>query len=300
MGNSIDSIKGVELTGIVTLFFSEYAHESGLCINKDPVRSQIVDHFSKCFKDSGKNPHNILMPEKQDANAIANVALRNKAFDFAIREAYRKKNISLILDIGCGFSTRFFRLKDFKGHYYDIDLPEVINGKRSLIDETDRYRMIGADAFNQGFFPTMKKAWVSDDRILIISEGLFCYHAYEDVLRFVKDAFSSFPQAVMICDTYLFEENFQFSDIRSKLMLRFPNNTDAIDCFTDAFALLDKCAHCLSRPFKKLAKKLASDKEWVHGNIGLECSVKSDMQDVSAYWIGIYKKKPANRGAAYE
>lgn len=61
--------------------------------------------------------------------------VRGWFFDRAVRRFIGKHANAVVVNVGCGLSTRFQRIGDGKAVFYDMDLPEVIALRRELIPE---------------------------------------------------------------------------------------------------------------------------------------------------------------------
>lgn len=69
--------------------------------------------------------------------------IRAMKFDEYALDFLDKHPEGVIINIGCGLDTRFFRVENGKLQFFDLDLPDMINLKRQLNKESDRYQMIG-------------------------------------------------------------------------------------------------------------------------------------------------------------
>ncbi len=80
-----------------------------------------------------------------------------------------------VVDIGCGLDTRFGRLDNGQMHWVGLDLPEVIELRRSLLPATARSCLIGCSALD---FTWMDEV---SPPVIFLAEGLLVYFMEEDV-----------------------------------------------------------------------------------------------------------------------
>ena len=215
------SIKDTAWTGIVTAFYCEYCNRTSLVDLPDRERDVLVEQLREQLKKEHINPYRILTPDKINQVQMVNVAARKKEMDGIVRCILKKKRLDTIVNIGCGFDTRAYRFSHFQGKFVDIDLPEVIWWKKKFLSEDLNYRMYGTNkVFGQDFFKILRK--YTEGKTLLICEGLFCYFPYSEVVGFVNRFYEAYPDGMLLCDCFLFEETFSFSDAVSRFMLNHP------------------------------------------------------------------------------
>lgn len=105
-----------------------------------------------------------------DARAMAR---RVKAFD-SIAEAFIASHPDCtVINLGCGFDTRFWRIKNQGCRYVEIDLPEVIALKRQLIREQPAFELIGCSVLEPEWLDQVMPA--GNSNFLLLAEGLFMF-----------------------------------------------------------------------------------------------------------------------------
>lgn len=70
--------------------------------------------------------------------------LRSAMFDEWVKEFLRSHPQGTVVEIGCGLNTRFERLDNGRLHWFDLDLPEVVELRRKFF--TDIRRRLRASA----------------------------------------------------------------------------------------------------------------------------------------------------------
>jgi hypothetical protein len=69
------------------------------------------------------------------------VCQRAKKMDAVTREFLTAQPNGVVLHLGCGLDSRFWRVDDGRVEWYDLDMPPVIELRRGFFAETDRYHI---------------------------------------------------------------------------------------------------------------------------------------------------------------
>ena len=67
------------------------------------------------------------------------------------RNFVRRNGRSSIIHLGTGLETAYLRLSDLYTHFYDMDLPEVIEMRKNLLIPSDKETLIAGDLFDMGW-----------------------------------------------------------------------------------------------------------------------------------------------------
>jgi O-methyltransferase involved in polyketide biosynthesis len=183
---------GVEGTMLLPLWgrYTESKKENGLI--KDRKCVEIVDRAGIDFKD---------FAEKQNpASRLAWVA-RAWNIDFELRgPAADSAGEITVVCLGCGLDTAFFR-QDLPAvtAWYDVDLPRVIEARRSLIGEAPRCIAVAGSVLD----PETYRGIRVRGRLVVIAAGLLYYFTETEVRRVFENiaalaASSSVPATVII------------------------------------------------------------------------------------------------------
>lgn len=74
-------------------------------------------------------------------------AVRSANMDRYIQQFLKKNPGGIIAELGCGLETALYRNDNGKTLWYEVDLPAVIEYRRSLLGMQERDQAISADAF---------------------------------------------------------------------------------------------------------------------------------------------------------
>ena len=181
-------LEGVPETLLVPLWARAIENNKTNPIVKDnkalEMMSQIKYDFSKLDEDDKNWPTQV------------SIAVRTELLDKAVTVFMDKNPDSVIINIGCGLDTRYFRLDNGSIHWYDLDLPESIQIRKHFFEETDRYHMIAKSVFDYSWIDKIKV----DGPVLIIVEGVLMYFTENEVQKLMDKLVTSFKSAEMLIE----------------------------------------------------------------------------------------------------
>lgn len=119
------------------------------------------------------------------------VTTRSAHFDQWTRKFLAAHPRSVVLHLGCGLDSRFFRLQPGPDvQWYDVDYPEVVALRTQLYPRRDHYRVVAASVTDPAWLAEIP----ADRPTLMIGEGLTMYLTEQDgtaLLRRVVGRFAS-------------------------------------------------------------------------------------------------------------
>ena len=130
-------------------------------------------------------PKNIKGQDTQTQYTLMASAVRSTNMDRYIRDFMRREPEGIIVQLGCGLETTYFRSDNGKTIWYETDLPDVIAYRKELLGETERDHCMAADAFGEEWIKTIREAHPTEP-ILVTASGLFYYFEAETVLGLFK------------------------------------------------------------------------------------------------------------------
>ena len=119
-------------------------------------------------------------------------------FDNAVNRFITEHPQCTVINLACGFDTRFWRIKNDSCKYIELDLPEVITLKKELLQDNLCYELISCSV--------LKTSWIDqvtsggNSGFLLIAEGLFMWLTKTDVTILLKDIDDRFVQSQLILD----------------------------------------------------------------------------------------------------
>lgn len=173
----------VEWTNLVTLYLRAHESRSRHPILGDHAAAEAVDRIEYDFK----RIHRSSLP----ASNQYLVVLRAKQLDDWCADFLATHPDATVLHLGCGLDGRAFRLAVPPSvRWFDVDQPMVIELRRRLYDETERYRMIGSSVTDPQWLAEIPTGYPT----LVVAEGLLMYlreSEVRDLLQRVTDRFDS-------------------------------------------------------------------------------------------------------------
>lgn len=113
------------------------------------------------------------------ASDIKTLIKRVKYFDTIAADYISNNPSCTVINLACGFDTRFWRINHENCNYFELDLPEVIALKQELFGEQINYGLIGCSVLDVSWMDRVTLN--GNNHVLIIAEGLFMYLPEEDV-----------------------------------------------------------------------------------------------------------------------
>lgn len=141
-----------------------------------------------------------------------------------------------VVYLGAGLETAYNRLhgKLTGVSWYEVDLPEVIDARRTIFGQREQETLIGGDMF--------KLEWVKEvdatlPTLLVVS-GVFQYFHEEEIVTFIKGCGEAFPKGEMIFDATS-ESGLAFTN----WFIKRTGNKNALMYFgiNDSKAFAEKC-----------------------------------------------------------
>lgn len=148
------------------------------------------------------------------------VAVRTEILDREVKAFINRYPQAVIINIGCGLDTRYFRVDNGSIRWYDMDLPEPAGLRKEFFEETQRYRIIGKSVFDYSWAEDIEAA---GEHVLFIAEGVFMYFTENEIKELMSNLTRLFPGAELLFEmmTPLMVKNSKKHDTVNKTGARF-------------------------------------------------------------------------------
>ncbi len=124
-------------------------------------------------------------------------AVRAKMLDEEIKAFLVQHPAATVVNIGAGLDTSFERIDNGAVHWYDLDLPAVIELRKQIIPETARSKYIAQSIFD----PEWSKAIGNPtDGLLFVACGVLPYFSEKEVKQLLASLATGFPGAEIVFD----------------------------------------------------------------------------------------------------
>ena len=129
------------------------------------------------------------------------IALRARKYDSYARSFIEENADGLVVSLGCGFDTRYWRVSEEPWNYVEIDLPEVIAAKKRVLADAEPqpmgpYPMIGCSVLEETWVEEIRSMQEKD--VLFLAEGLFMYLPKPEVVRIFDRLSESFSRSHIV------------------------------------------------------------------------------------------------------
>ena len=124
-------------------------------------------------------------------------AMRARQFDRYACAFLQAHPDGLVVDIGCGLDTRFYRLDNGQMAWLGVDLPEVIRFRRSFLPDADRCQTLPCSMFDLAWIEEVARM---DRPPIFLAEGVFVYFKESQVKPVVTALASQFPGSELAFD----------------------------------------------------------------------------------------------------
>lgn len=124
------------------------------------------------------------------------IALRARKYDSYTRRFLNEYADGLVVSLGCGFDTRYWRISKEPWKYIEIDLPDVIEAKKMVLDGIVTYTMIGCSVLQEDWIKRILS--IQKEHVLFLSEGLFMYLPKDGVMSLFRRLAKSFVKSEIV------------------------------------------------------------------------------------------------------
>ena len=128
---------------------------------RDTKAEELIDRIDYDFSNA-----------KKDTAMSGGIVVRSVVFDELVSDFIRKNPDCTVVNIACGLDTRFYRMDNGKITWYNLDLPETIEVRDSIYQESGRVSTIACSVLDPAWADQVKVR----GKMLFIIEGLMLNH----------------------------------------------------------------------------------------------------------------------------
>ncbi len=189
----------------------------------DKAAERIVDSCGCDFSDV----------DKSEKLAIY-MTMRAMQYDELAQQFISKYPDCIVLHLGCGLDSRYERVETKPKHWYDIDLPDVIELRSNYYQQNDGYTMISSSVTAPDCFDSIQH---HTERVLVIAEGLSMYLTEDEMVELIKKIGEKFGAASFLFDAYSIAAG-KLSKLKNPINAV---NADISFCMSDPALLEKRC-----------------------------------------------------------
>ncbi len=116
--------------------------------------------------------------------------------DRTIRDFLARYPDATIVNLGCGLDTTFERIDNGLLHWYDLDLPDVIELRKRFIEESGRREFIACSLLDDAWLPRVQPAGA----VFFIASGVFYYFEECQIKALFIRLAEAFPGSEVLFD----------------------------------------------------------------------------------------------------
>ena len=124
------------------------------------------------------------------------VVARTILFDQTVKEYTKHYPDAICINLGCGLDNRFSRVDNGSIRWINIDLPDSIDVRRKVYQESEREAMMGKDILKEGWLNSIPK----NKPVIVIAEGLFMYFSKEQITDILANLTNTFSKGVLLVE----------------------------------------------------------------------------------------------------
>jgi O-methyltransferase involved in polyketide biosynthesis len=127
------------------------------------------------------------------------IAARTRQIDDWVAQYLSAQPNATVIDLGCGFDSRVFRLDPAPAHLWvDVDFPDIIEVRNQLLPRHHNHVTVGASITESDWLEQIP----SDRPAIIIADSLLMFLSEHDVLKLFTRLADHFPAGEFVFTTY--------------------------------------------------------------------------------------------------
>lgn len=140
-----------------------------------------------------------LLDRKFSSALSRHITLRARKYNSYAKEFLAMYPDGLVVSLGCGFDTRYWRVSDRAWKYVEVDLPNVIEAKREILQGIMEYLTIGCSVLEDQWIRDILA--IQNQHVLFLAEGLFMYLPQQEVEGLFKKLSEFFCKSWIVFET---------------------------------------------------------------------------------------------------
>jgi O-methyltransferase involved in polyketide biosynthesis len=194
------TLSEVSQTAILPLICRAIESEKKNPVFNDPMAILCLERLLSISSEEEKNRINKWKKKYAGIHAreAKAVALRGKSFDNIANLFISNNPECTVMNLACGFDTRFWRIKNEKCKYIELDLPIIIELKREILKDHLGYELIGCSVLDTSWIDKVTSN--GNNGFLLLAEGLSYYLPKQDLTRLIQEMARRFNHSQLVLD----------------------------------------------------------------------------------------------------
>ena len=185
----------VSKTALVTLRSHVLESQKNNPLIHDPMAKYCLDHLVLFASEEEKA---LLFNRKLSPALTRHIAIRARKYDAIINDFISKNPSSRVINLGCGFDTRYWRIDHKQCEYLELDLPEIVEMKKEILKGHLSYELIACSVLDTSWIDRVTSK--GNRNFLLIAEALFMYLPKVEVINLFKTFSERFYHSQMVLE----------------------------------------------------------------------------------------------------
>jgi len=176
-------LSGVSATMLFSLWGRAQLSKEYRSLFYDAKAVEIIEKIDYDFSTSDMPFVGVMLDVIRKGNLLpmfSLVALMAKQFDDKIKAYITKHPHASVVNLGAGLDATFYRVDNGIIHWYDLDLPAVIDMRLKLLPEPDRVTYVAKSLLD----PSWCKDINTEDGVFMIASGAFQFFEESEMKQF--------------------------------------------------------------------------------------------------------------------
>ncbi len=188
------TLSGVAETLLIPLYTRAMESQRPDALIQDQKAVELVNLTPADFEQVRQIPMNELLKVMR--------LIFTREFDRCVRDFLSRNPEAVVVHIGCGLDSRFERVDNGQVEWFDLDLPEVINLRRTFFgDESERYQLLGCSVLENTWLEAVNhRQNVCHRPCLFLAETVLVYFTEAQVRSLLLRLCDQFPGAELVFD----------------------------------------------------------------------------------------------------
>ena len=192
----MDALSAVSETALITLKAHVLETQTDNAVFHDPMAVTCLAQLEPMLPQDVQTR---ILARKLPSRLTRYIALRARKHDAYAKAFTQMHPQGLVVSLGAGFDTRFWRVSSKPGKYLEVDLPPVVALKQQALGKHMDFEMIGCSVLAEAWIERIRA--IQSEHVLFLAEGLFMYLSKPDVMRIFNCLAQSFSQSEIVFET---------------------------------------------------------------------------------------------------
>lgn len=182
----------IQETLVIPLYARKLCSERFPELFRDEKAMELMERLDYDFSRMEKEAHSLM----QRFGALE-VAMRQSDLAVEVRDYLSEHPNAAVVNLGCGLDQTAESCDNGRCNIYNVDLPDVIAVRNSLLPERERVKNIAADLNNAGWFDLID----ATGGAVFLAAGVFYYFRKHEVKALIHKMARHFPGGRLVFDT---------------------------------------------------------------------------------------------------